>query len=257
VVPNWLSEQTPIWVYNGNRRIAEYGVHTNQAGLDFGVQGRYGEGRIGIFAGKRTSFPRTGSITAPESHDNYYGGQLTLVADQLDATDFPRDGYVLGASFRAEQVDSDLGGNFSNHRAELYGKQVVSFGDHTFAASIRVGEGSNKISLNQAFSLGGFMNLSGLQLNQILGTSLRYGSLSYQNQLYTLPDPLGRGIYGGFALEGGKMDGLSIGLQQPGWIYGATAFIGAHTAIGPVYLGYGYAQGNNRLFYLFLGRPGL
>jgi hypothetical protein len=53
------------------------------------------------------------------------------------------------------------------------------------------------------------------------------------------------------------MDGLAIGLQQPGWIYGATAFIGAHTAIGPVYLGYGYAQGNNRLFYLFLGRPGL
>ena len=257
VVPNWLSEQTPIWVYNGNKRVAEYGVRTNQAGLDFGVQGRYGEGRIGIFAGKRNSFPRTGSITAAESKDNYYGGQLTLVADQLDATDFPRDGYVLGASFRAEQVDSDLGGNYSNHRAEIYGKQVVSFGDHTFAASIRMGEGDNKISLNQAFSLGGFMNLSGLQLNQILGTSLRYGSLSYQNQLYTLPDPLGRGIYGGFALEGGRMDGLAIGLQQAGWIYGATAFIGAHTAIGPVYLGYGYAQGNNRLFYLFLGRPGL
>ena len=256
-VPNWLSEQTPIWVYSGNKRIAEYGVRTNQAGLDFGVQGRYGEGRIGIFAGRRNSFPRTGSISAPESKDDYYGGQLTLVADQLDATDFPRDGYVIGASFRAEQVDSDLGGNYNTQRAEVYGKQVVSFGDHTLAASVRLGEGSNRLSLNQAFSLGGFMNLSGLQLNQILGTSLRYGSLSYQNQLYTLPDPLGRGIYGGFALEGGKMDGIAIGLQQPGWIYGATAFIGAHTAIGPVYLGYGYAQGNNRLFYLFLGRPGL
>jgi NTE family protein len=101
------------------------------------------------------------------------------------------------------------------------------------------------------------MNLSGLQLNQLLGTSVRYASVSYQNQLLTLPNPLGRGIYGGVALEAGQMRGQTLGLQGEGWIPGATAYLGAHTGIGPVYLGYGVARGGNRLIYLFLGRPGL
>ena len=53
------------------------------------------------------------------------------------------------------------------------------------------------------------------------------------------------------------MRGQTLGLQGEGWIPGATAYLGAHTGIGPVYLGYGVARGGNRLVYLFLGRPGL
>jgi hypothetical protein len=40
---------------------------------------------------------------------------------------------------------------------------------------------------------------------------------------------------------------------------GATAFLGLSTAIGPVYVGYGYANPSgmpgSRLWYIFLGRP--
>lgn len=257
VVPQVVAEQVPVWVYGTTRRLAEYGVVTNQAGLDLGFQGRLGEVRLGVFGGGRRTFPRTGSTLAPESQDTYWGAQASLLADQLDATDFPREGYLIGATYRTELISTNLGSDYQSWRATAFAKKVVSIGDHTLAAAARVGEGSDRLPLNQNFSLGGFMNLSGLQVNQMLGHSLRYASVSYQNQLLTLPDPLGRGVYGGVALESGQIRGRPFGMADLGWVHGATAYIGAHTAIGPVYLGYGWAQGNNRLIYLFLGRPGL
>lgn len=255
--PQFLSEEVPVWIFSDTTRIAEYGVRSIQAGLDLGVQGRLGEVRLGAFAGRRATLPRTGSPLLPQSHDQYQGIQASLLADQLDATDFPREGYLIGGNLRVERVNSDLVDEFTSRRAMIYGKQVFSWGDHTLAGTFRLGQGTDQMALNQAFSLGGFMNLSGLQINQILGTSLRYASVSYQNRLLTLPDPLGRGVYAGLALEGGQIGGRTIGLPEKGWIPGFTAYLGAHTAIGPVYFGYGQASGNNRLFYLFLGRPGL
>jgi NTE family protein len=255
--PQFHAEEVPVWLFVGGNRVAEYGVRTTQIGLDLGVGGRIGEVRLGAYAGNRDTFARTGSVLLPEVKDDYWGGQVSLVADQLDATDFPREGYLLGITARSEEVSSNLRGRYSTHRVQVSGKQVASWGRHTLAGAFRFGEASEQIALNEAFSLGGFMNLSGLQVNQLLGTSLRYASLNYQNQLLTLPNPLGRGLYGGLAVEGGQMRGLSIGLNRDGWIGGVTGYLGAHTAIGPVYLGYGIADNRNRLVYLFLGRPGL
>ena len=258
VNPQLLFEEVPVWIFAGRDRVAEYGVRTLQAGIDLGVQGVLGEARLGGFAGRRDTFVRTGSRSLPDVQEDFTGTQLSLLADHLDATDFPRDGYLLGLTARVEHVRSNAFfiDEFS-HRVQLVGKKVESWGRHTFAGAFRIGEGSEDLSLNQAFSLGGFMNLSGLQLNQILGTSLRYASLSYQNQVLTLPHPLGRGVYAGLALEAGRMRSTLLPDTNNAWIGGATAYIGAHTGIGPVYIGYGYAQGNNRLVYLFLGRPGL
>lgn len=257
VNPAFVAEEVPLWVFFRRSRIAEYGLRTVQGGLDIGIEGRYGEARLGAFGGQRSAEVRTGIGLLPITEGSYFGGQLSLIADQLDATDFPREGYLLALTLRAEDVKPVGGPGFTTQSAHLAGKQVVSWGDHTFAAAVRLGEASDRIALNQLFSLGGFMNLSGLQLNQVLGTSLRYASLSYQNQILMLPNPLGRGVYAGLAIEAGEMRGPSLGLQSDGWISGATAYVGAHTAIGPVYLGYGRASKNNRLLYLFLGRPGL
>lgn len=257
VNPQLLAEEVPLWIFNGRDRIAEYGLSTAQVGGDIGVQGRYGEARLGAFAGQRDARRRTGSTLFPELRSRYFGTQLSLLADQLDATDFPREGYLVGLTARAEEETVDGGPAERVYRVQLEGKQVVSFGRHTFAVAARVGEASQAISPNQAFSLGGFMNLSGLQINQVIGTSVRYASLNYQNQILTLPPPLGRGVYAGLALEAGRMLDQQLGLQSEAWTPGATAYLGAHTAIGPVYLGYGVARHGNRLVYLFLGRPGL
>ena len=257
VNPQLLYEEVPAWIFLGRDRVAEYGIRSAQAGIDLGVEGVYGEARIGAFAGNRDTFVRTGFADLPQERDSYVGYQVSLLADHLDATDFPRDGWLLGLSSRGQDISGRGDRTYFANRALLVGKAVGSWGDHTFAGAFRLGEGSRTSPLGESFSLGGFMNLSGLQLNQILGTSVRYASLSYQNQIMTLPNPLGRGVYAGLALEAGRMREPFIPTADSGWIPGATAFFGAHTGIGPVYLGYGVARGNNRLVYLFLGRPGL
>ena len=38
-----------------------------------------------------------------------------------------------------------------------------------------------------------------------------------------------------------------------GFLYGGTAFIGAETPIGPLYLGYGYTEGGRNRWYLAIG----
>jgi len=255
VTPRLLVEDVPRWLFLGDRRVAEYGIETQQAGVDVGVQGSLGEARLGAFAGRRKSVPRIASSFFPAFETDYWGLQLSLQVDQLDATDFPREGYLLGLVARTEDL-STLGGPRERvDLGQLVGKQVASWGPHTVAAAFRLGEATEGAELAQLFSLGGFMNVSGLQLNQLQGRSLRYASLSYQNQLFTLPNPLGRGVYAGLAAEAGRVTGLPFGLGDAEWKPGLTGYLGAHTAIGPVYLGYAIARGNNRLVYLYLGRP--
>jgi len=261
VAPQLLAEKVPIWIFNGNTNVAQYAVVTEQAGLDFGIQGLLGEARLGVFGGLRKQFPITGAIGDPAIKTNFVASQASVTIDQLDATDFPRHGYRFNTSYRLEQdYLSQPSREYLTRLVQANAKWVGSAGNHTIAGSVRAGEAYGNVALNQAFSLGGFMNLSGFQINQSLGTSLRYGSLSYQYQLLTLPQPLGRGVYAGMALEGATMSGGQIlGSNTNGWVPGATLFLGANTAIGPVYAGYGYANPSglpgSRLWYIFLGRP--
>lgn len=261
VAPQFLAEKAPVWIFQGNTNIAQYAVVTEQASLDFGIQGLLGEFRTGLLGGLRKTAPVIGAIDDPSVDSTFFGTQVSATIDQLDATDFPRHGYRFNTSYRLEQVYlKQASSDYLGRLAQVNAKWVGSLGNHTFAGSVRGGEASTPpIALNQAFSLGGFMNLSGFQMNQTLGTSLRYGSVSYQYQLLTLPQPLGRGVYAGMALEGGQMSGQIVGSNTQGWVPGATAFIGANTAIGPVYAGYGYANASgmpgSRLWYIFLGRP--
>jgi NTE family protein len=260
VAPQLLAEKMPIWIFSGNKNIAQYAVVTEQAGIDSGFQQLLGEARLGVFGGLRKQMPVTGAVNDPTIETTYYGAQASVTIDQLDATDFPRHGYRFNASYRLEQGNQTqpFSADYVARVAQVNARWVGSVGNHTIGGSVRAGEASNP-SLNQAFSLGGFMNLSGYQVNQTLGTSLRYGSLSYQYQLLTLPQPLGRGVYAGVALEGAQMQGQILGSNTQGWVPGATLFLGANTAIGPVYAGYGLANppglGGSRLWYIFLGRP--
>jgi NTE family protein len=261
VAPQLLAEKLPIWIYNGNTNVAEYAVVTEQAGLDFGLQGLLGEARIGVFGGLRKQMPTTGALGVPHVKTSFVASQASATIDQLDSTDFPRHGYRFDTSYRFEQdYQQQPSKDYLTRIVQANAKWVGSEGNHTIAGSVRAGEAYGNIALNQAFSLGGFMNLSGFQINQTLGTSLRYGSLSYQYRVLTLPQPLGRGVYAGMALEGATMSGGQIvGSNTQGWVPGATAFMGANTAIGPVYVGYGYASPSgmpgSRLWYIFLGRP--
>ena len=114
---------------------------------------------------------------------------------------------------------------------------------------------SQVTDLNQLFPLGGFLNLSGLRADSILGPNFGIARLIYYRQV-------GRGgpgwldvpTYLGASLEAGNVwqtrSEASFGNTQKD----ASIFIGMDTLLGPLYLASGFDQHGNQAFYLFLGR---
>jgi NTE family protein len=75
----------------------------------------------------------------------------------------------------------------------------------------------------------------------------------YYNKLvdYTAFD----GLYAGFSLEMGKIDSTIIESIPTGTMYSGSAFVASDTPLGPLYFGYGQADGGSHSFYLLLGFP--
>ena len=133
---------------------------------------------------------------------------------------------------------------------------MASFGPHTFSGLVKLGfSPRSELPANDSYSLGGFLNLSGYQINQLLGSAVQYGRLMYYNQIAPLPKPFGSGLYAGVSLELGRVTQPVVRDADTRWLAGASVFVGANTGIGPVYLAFGQGQFGNRSLYLFLGRP--
>lgn len=97
-------------------------------------------------------------------------------------------GRGLGARGRDVRRQAEWIGAFS-HRA------------HTLNLSLQGGGtfGADVLPAYDLFSLGGFLRLSGLQPNRLLGRSLAFGRAVYGRRLAEVP--LLSGLYGGFSLE--------------------------------------------------------
>jgi NTE family protein len=222
--------------------------------LDAGVQADLGEIRAGLTLGERKSDTRTGSPLFPTEKTRFTALTGSFVIDQLDALDFPRHGGAL--ALRAKAAREALGGEEDYNRVEAAATQVVSFGPHTFGGMLRLGYSpGSTLPGAELFGLGGFLNLSGYQNDQFLGSELRYGRLVYYNRVMNLPRPLGTGLYAGLSLETGRVGTSATAAGDEPWRKGGSVFLGANTALGPLYLGYGIGEEGNRLLYLFLGRP--
>lgn len=95
------------------------------------------------------------------------------------------------------------------------------------------------------FQLGGFLRLSGYQFEELIGADYTLARLVYYYRYTTLPPQLGGGIYIGGSVEVGRIrDGLdqSITGDPQG---AASLFVGADTALGPLRLAVGHAEGGH------------
>lgn len=254
VAPRADYENRPRDLFLGDDKVAEFGIRTLGISLDAGVQADLGEIRAGLTLGQRKSDTRTGSPLFPTEETRFTAFTGSFVVDQLDALDFPRHGGAL--AIRAKAAREVLGGEEDYNRVEAAATQVLSFGRHTLGGTLRLGYSpGSTLPGAELFGLGGFLNLSGYQNDQFLGSELHYGRLIYYNRVMNLPPPLGTGLYAGLSLETGRVGtSVTAGGDEP-WRKGGSLFLGANTALGPLYLGYGVGEEGNRLLYLFLGRP--
>jgi len=107
----------------------------------------------------------------------------------------------------------------------------------------------------ESFSLGGPMRLSAYRINEFAGRKYWFSRLVYYNRALPLPDILGSGIYVGGSAELGRIADRVDGLPSTGTLWSGSAFLGADTFLGPIYLGLGVGTSGNWSLYLFLGAP--
>jgi NTE family protein len=262
VMPHLADEARPIYVFDQQTLLAEYRVHTFNYGVDFGHQfGNWGEVRVGVQREQGhyvlaigdpsdTNLP-VQSFT-PFNQRNYF---VRFTYDRLDDINFPRRGQQATLQWSGNRDVSGIGQTSDQVTGNYVG--AYSFGRDTLSLSASGGVTlqAHATDLNLQFPLGGFLNLSGLRADSLLGPNFGIMRALYYRQI-------GRGgpsyfdvpTYLGVSLEVGNVwqsrSEMSFGNTQKH----ASLFLGLDTFLGPVYLASGFDSHGNQQYYLFLGR---
>jgi NTE family protein len=195
-------------------------------------------------------------VGQPEFADfsSAFGGVvLRGVYDNLDKSGFPTHGTRVDAS--QEFLLSALGSSDSAQITRVRWDTVFSHGADNWLI------GGNLSSANSdgrgvqlaAFSpLGGLTNLSGYTENQLFATqsallrSVYYRRLTDAQSLFSVPVYLGGSVEAGGVWDTRHQIGTNL-------LGAGSVFLGADTLFGPIFLGYGYAQGGHNALYLTFG----
>ncbi len=252
ISPHIEWKQQPYDVFDGKTRVAEYRVDSYKGGIDLGIQPwMYGEARVGLQFATFHASQRIGKVDLPE--DNATRGAVVAAGrlDQLDNVNFPNNGYLaqagvlsslkaLGSTDEYYKVQGSVLGAFT------YRKQTVLV---SLSAGSRIG---NQLPFYDQFDLGGFLHLSGLRSNQILGQSMALGRVITYHKVGTsfIGD-----LYLGGSLESGNVWGENEKQFDLGNLrLAGSLFVGYDTIIGPLYLAFGHADGGFNAGYFYLGR---
>ena len=150
---------------------------------------------------------------------------------------------------------STLGGDLSSNTLEISGMHVNSWDRHTLRLGGRFQTTFNLVPGELGgFSLGGFLNGSGLARDQFdgnhvaLAQAIYYYRLNDENPFFDLP------IYVGGSIEAGSVyddiDDFTLGSLG----FAGSAFVGMDSPLGPAYLGFGITEEGDSAFYFFVGQ---
>ena len=184
------------------------------------------------------------------------GWRLNAVFDQLDSAYFPTQGWrVEGHYLRGERTGSGLSpsaqGDMS--RWDLQAQAVTSVGAHSVSIAARLAGATGALPDVPRYSLGGFQQLSGYAPDQVSGQQVALLRLGYAWRVGAYP--LTNGVYLGGSLEAGQAWQQWARPEAGTWRHGMSLYLGADTALGPVYAAIGAAQGVRPTLMLFVGRP--
>ena len=205
------------------------------------------------------------SILDVEIDYETYSSFAIISYDTLDSYSFPSEGtrvYFKGAYNKDKlnqytlPIVGEVFGDDELFNYEFSLKHALSFKQHTFINKIEVsGTDSDQISLIHTHKLGGFLNLSGLHKDALVGSQLVYGSLVYQYRInwqglggMVMP------LYLGSSIEAGNVWQYKSERDLDDLIYAASIFVGVESEFGPAVLGFGVNDLHHKTFYLTIGK---
>jgi NTE family protein len=263
VMPRISDLTRDLYWYQQQNLIAKYRLHTFDYGLDLGYQfGNWGEIRVGaqreqghyvLSIGDPSDSNLPVQSFTPYKLNEYF---VRLSYDRLDDINFPRSGQQVVLQYSAYRNASGIVQTADQVTGSYIG--AYSFGRDTLSFSAAGGTTlqANVTDLNLQFPLGGFLNLSGLRADSLLGPNYGIARALFYRQIgrggpgyFDLP------TYLGLSLEMGNVwqsrSAVSFGNTERN----ASLWLGLDTFIGPIYIASGFDTHGNVQYYLFLGRP--
>lgn len=256
VAPRIDLRQRNFNTFENEDAIARYRISESQAGLDFGAElGSIGELRLGAYRGFGKARVKVGDPAIPNVEFDTGGFLARLRFDTRDNAQFPRSGIradmrwnaslpSFGADERYDTVEAEFESTWSR------GKNSLQFGA-LYATTL-----DSQDAIQDLFTLGGFLRLSGLERGEISGPHAALTRLVYYRRvsestggIFDVP------IYLGASLETGNTWSDRGDISFDSALVNGGVFAGFDTAIGPVYLGAGLAEGGRSNYYLFFGAP--
>jgi NTE family protein len=244
-------------IFVDDDRVATYDESSLVVGGSLGWQfGNWGEVRAGL-AYVNGEFER--KVGDPELPTFDFAGGAALVSlsvDTLDSVRFPRRGGAL--RLEGEYVSDALGSKETLILFEAGGSHAFSFGKNTIIPVLKYATSwaqESDLDTTPVFSLGGFLRLSGLVPDQRTGPHLVFGSLvGYRRVANPRFLMLALPIYVGGSIEAGNTFESVQSIRAEELTVAGSVFLGIDTPLGPLYVGYGVAEGGHDSGYLRLGQ---
>lgn len=190
-----------------------------------------------------------------------WGPYVRFEHDTLDSRYFPYEGvfWDIKGGYSHVRLDyhSDDEENERNEGVNYHLSMIKPWSwDRHSLNLILEGGGSTSQEEYPLFvqDLGGLFRMSGFQRYQLSGRYSLFGGLRYiyrvvDNDFGALRAPL---YLGGSLEQGGVWDkGEDISIESS--FTGGSVYVGIESFLGPIFLGYGMAEGGNNMFYLQLG----
>ncbi|MCP4002240.1 MAG: patatin [Gammaproteobacteria bacterium] len=251
---SWLKSDIRIFEGNGSGRAdAEYDVEHRSLTFNIGRNiGNWGELRFGVrrLAGEALLDVGGASFEDFDFDDGYFLAKAQM--DTIDNPGFPRSGYHNSIEWNSAKESLGADKEYEQLNVGLFG--VKSRGNNAVMAGLNYGSTlSGEVAISNRFELGGFLNLSGYKVGELSGQHYGLLSLAFQRRIYQSKFAP---TYAGAAFQLGNTWENKDDIKFADMISSATLFAGVDTALGPLYLGYGDAEGrSNGTVYLFLGHP--
>ncbi len=224
--------------------------------LDAGrALGNHAEIRLGYEIGYADTRLKIGGFMT-DGAQHFTISQLTLeyLRDTLDESAFPRSGLFLDAKINQPLTSFGADATATAYFFDLY--KPLTHGASTFLFGLSANTLSNDevVPFQETTSLGGITRLSGYQPDELFGRHAGLASIVYYRRMSEEKTSfLGTPFYIGGSIEAGGVwfdrDDISVDSLK----IAGSLFAGFDTPVGPIYFGYGLAEGGVESFYLTIG----
>ena len=224
-------------------------------GFDFGRNlGTWGQVRAGVVRGVVDAGIEIGPEEEEPPQLDLARFDLELRFDTVDDVNWPSRGAFGNIAWRRE-VD-ELGGDTDGGTLRTNLDGAFPLGRFRILpgaeASVVV---NDEEGFDTGTTLGGLFRLSGYPPFELIGRESVLGRVvAYRRMNRRVIPKLPAGLYVGLSIEAGNVFQLDESIDAGELLYGGTAFLGADTPIGPLILGFGWAEPDRSRVYLSFGR---